>query len=363
MTIYYILLLYILLLYILQQLRMPLSSKNYTFLVASAIFVIIAFRDYSVGVDTLTYKELFYSSEQYVKHYKTNIPNITSECLFFLTANMVRLMRLGDRIYFIIISLFMVLSITIFIKRYSKSQFLSYWLYITLGLLALSMSALRQMIALSVILFSFNYLIEEKKVKYVVTVFIASLFHFSAIIMLPIYFLRKIKLTPNKRLLLLFSTVIGTYLAKKIVLWIVFSIDIFAKYLPYNMGAESVRTNPLVILVALAIPLICSIIYKNNREDTHNSSRELNLFNIFYLMSCINLGIMIVSTDISIVSRVSYYFLVCNIILIPNAIMSMRNQQFKVMALLSCLALTFAQFVISTPGSYLKIDHYLFFWK
>lgn len=68
----------------------------------SSIFIVIAFRDYSLGVDTMTYSDLYYFSEEYVKFYKVNIPSLPSEFLFFSMANFIRLKGESDRIFFVI---------------------------------------------------------------------------------------------------------------------------------------------------------------------------------------------------------------------------------------------------------------------
>lgn len=362
MEIYYILLLYLLFLYILQKIGIIFGRKTYIFFAAIAIFFIIAFRDYSVGIDTLTYKKLYYLSEQYVESYKVITPSWNSEFLFFLMANLIRETGATDRLFFSLIGFFSVFSFSIFIYKYSKSPFLSFWLYITLGLFGLYMSGLRQILALSIILFSFNYLIKGNAIRYFISILIATFFHVSAIIMIPIYFIRYIKLTAKKRLVVLTCIVIGSFLAKDIIVNLVFSINVSKRYSEYISRVGVSQTNPLVILVAIGITFIASILYEKSKNNNGKLISESYLFNIFYLMSCINVALLIFSLNIDVVSRLGYYFFVANLVLLPNAIMSMTDKKLQMFMIMSCLVISFAQFLISTPGSPIQIDNYMFFW-
>ncbi|MFP4979264.1 EpsG family protein, partial [Paenibacillus sp. CN-4] len=144
MIIYYTVLAILVYLVVLQRLRVPISQRQYIIISSILLFSVVAFRDVSVGSDTATYKQLYMISGDYIQAYRTIIPSISSEFLFFLTANAIKILGADYRIYLFIVSLFIISSISLFFKRYSYSPFISYWLYITLGLLGLSMSGLRQ---------------------------------------------------------------------------------------------------------------------------------------------------------------------------------------------------------------------------
>ena len=73
--------------------------KKLHIICSSSIFIVIAFRGYSVGVDTMTYSD---SQKKYVKSYRVNILSLPSEFLFFSMANFIRLKGESDRIFFVI---------------------------------------------------------------------------------------------------------------------------------------------------------------------------------------------------------------------------------------------------------------------
>lgn len=79
--------------------------------------------------------------------------------------------------------------------RYSRSYAYTLFLYIISGyFFLLGMNALRMFIAVGVISWSYRYLIERRLIPFLVCTMIATLFHTSALIMLPIYYLLNWKL-------------------------------------------------------------------------------------------------------------------------------------------------------------------------
>lgn len=55
---------------------------------------------------------------------------------------------------------------------------------------------MRQSIGIIIVLFSLKYIKNHKFIKYAIGILIASLFHTSALIFLPFYFMHKIKVNP-----------------------------------------------------------------------------------------------------------------------------------------------------------------------
>jgi len=91
-------------------LKLPISRNLFIFIAATSIFFIIAFRDFSVGVDTWTYIQLYNISGDYVESYKTKLPQITSEFLFYVTANLIKISGASVRLYIVLTSFFIVFS-------------------------------------------------------------------------------------------------------------------------------------------------------------------------------------------------------------------------------------------------------------
>lgn len=82
------------------------------------------------------------------------------------------------------------LSIYRFYKKTSEYFFLSLFLAIVLYFSSLFMAQVRQSLAVAVLLFGSNYLIDGKRIKYAVCVLVATLFHMTAVFALVCLLLR-----------------------------------------------------------------------------------------------------------------------------------------------------------------------------
>lgn len=82
------------------------------------------------------------------------------------------------------------LSIYRFYKKTSEYFFLSLFLAVVLYFSSLFMAQVRQSLAIAVLLFGSNYLIDGKRIKYAVCVLVAALFHMTAVFALVCLLLR-----------------------------------------------------------------------------------------------------------------------------------------------------------------------------
>ena len=87
-------------------------------------------------------------------------------------------------------------TILLFIKEFKKESnnvWLSIFLFVTIGSYYVSFNLTRQIMATAIIFFGSSYLYEKKLIKYVWIIFTASLFHKTALVMIPFYFILNFK--------------------------------------------------------------------------------------------------------------------------------------------------------------------------
>ena len=124
----------------------------------------------------------------------------------------------SDQSFLIITSLFITISFTSFFYKYSSNVGFSFYLHLTIGLFIITMSALRQSVAICFILFAIDFVVQRKFLLFLIFVYIASTFHFSAICFLPVYFCYNIKLVSYKKIILFFILLLGLLFLKDILL-------------------------------------------------------------------------------------------------------------------------------------------------
>lgn len=120
----------------------------------------------------------------------------------------------GDYQAFItIISLFIMFSYMRFIRKYSPSPIQSVLYFLGLMYFTLLFDALKQALAMSVLLFAFDAVIDKKPIKFILLVLLAALFHFPALVFLPAYWIGRMKIG-RSYLVLLAAALVATYILR-----------------------------------------------------------------------------------------------------------------------------------------------------
>lgn len=102
----------------------------------------------------------------------------------------------------------------IILRKYSASPILSVavWLSLSLG----SIFFTRQAIAISICLLSFHFIFKRKVYYFLLTVFLAMLFHQTAFIFLPAYWIYKLNLSRKQMILILIGSFVLTFAAQSL---------------------------------------------------------------------------------------------------------------------------------------------------
>ena len=109
----------------------------------------------------------------------------------------------GNYQWFLAVVAAIVLSaLGIIIQRYSPSPVQSVLYYLGMLYFVFHMSATKQTIAMSILLFSFPAIIDRRPLRFLLLVLFASFFHFPALIFLPAYWIANLRMGRNYLLLL-----------------------------------------------------------------------------------------------------------------------------------------------------------------
>lgn len=177
------------------------------------------------------------------------------------------------------ILLYLALKKNIFHHRWLALFFyLSYF-----DLFVYSLSAIRQSIAMNIIIFSIMYIYENKFLNFLLAILIASLFHWTAIMIFPMYFVYKIFLkTDLKKSMMYFTLSIPIYF------FIVEGLKFLTPYLSYRfyyylfIEDANIQKNIKMSIVYYLL-LICWQLYiYKYKSDTYrkNNEKYLKILNI-----------------------------------------------------------------------------------
>lgn len=151
--------------------------------------------------------------------------------------------------FFALITLYLVYKS---INLFSINCTISWLVYYSLPLFFFaSLSTIRQSIATAIILFSYKYLRDNNKIKYLVSIIIATLFHTSGIAGLLLWPVLKVPINRRISFIILFTSFLFPLYIEKIIISIIdsyFSGFEFANSLSWYLNAENRGTSILQYL-------------------------------------------------------------------------------------------------------------------
>ena len=215
-----------------------------------------------------------------------------------------------------IYALLILAPVAYIIIRYSDAPWLSAFLYVCLTFYYASMNFIRQSLAASIIFLGYRFIKERKTLPVVLLVLLASSFHLTALIVLPIYFLAQIRM--NKILLAVYSGVaLVLYFTSDLIL------DFVTDYV-YTDYKDSIYLTQGLSFVFLIVPVLnmafCLIAYFRGNWGKQEKSAAMFTWFMFF-----NLLIWLFITKHLILERFSMYIYLFVIMIVPSILESMLS--------------------------------------
>lgn len=195
------------------------------------------------------------------------------------------------------------------IYKYSNNKLFSASLFVLLGIYFSLMNGVRQHAAVAITVFAWQFLFEKKIVRYMLTILIASLFHTSALIMLPVYFVCNIRF--NKKLLIIMA-IIAVPLSFVMTPLIANFMGLFEQYEVYQDSPFVEATNArsiLRVLYPLSLFTIIMALYNKLIAD-----RKIHILTNLALIS---IFCTLFFPGVSLMVRTGYYVNIALIFVIP----------------------------------------------
>ena len=217
-------------------------------------------RSYRVGTDTGNYTRNF-NSQLNPEYFRFNediefgyqvleyaLLNVTSSYFWLLT----------------ITSLIIIYCYLKVIKRYSVNYWFSVFLFITLGIYTFFFNGLRQGLAMAIFTLAIPYLLEKRLVPYLLVCAIASLFHVTALFIIPFYFIVNLRVKPAYKIL---ATFLGSLLVSGVLVSYISSTnDRYEGYAKASEEAGGFLTLGFYTAIMILI-LFVSYAYKIKDEN------------------------------------------------------------------------------------------------
>lgn len=199
MTIYYLIYICIPVLYLVDEYFFK-RKKAAFFLSGFLLFIISAFRNYTVGTDTVTYKMVFDSTSNLSYSFSQIKDTFNLESGYLILNRIIGYLHGDFRFFLVITSFITIFGYFYFIKKYSVNSFMSITLFVGLTYYFMSFNISRQFLATAICFLALCFIKDNKLMISIVLVLLATTIHMTSLTFLPLILL--IRFGKSKRWLL-----------------------------------------------------------------------------------------------------------------------------------------------------------------
>ena len=319
------------------------------------LFMYGALRSTSVGIDVPFYENAYQM-----------LPNISFESLFTSThlilsrdpffyafIKFLTFISEDPQFMLIVISAIVAICFSIFVYKNSINPLLSIIMFIGLRYYSFTLTGLRQAIAWSIVMLSYEFIKDKKLIRFIATVCIASLFHSSAILFIVAYPLANIREIGR------FSLIVGAglylnFATDNLILKLLVKLPLLQQYESYIYREEFATTGMTMLIIYFSILLFTLFMKKSFLKKTDNA-------NLMFNLSLIGFAITTLGYDYANIFRIGYYFIFPIVLLLPSVIKSSFDKKSQLIVTFVVIVLLVMQFIILDPGG--GTQNYKFFWN
>lgn len=321
------------------------TDKKYLITCFIILTLFLAFRGEDVGLDMGNYQYFFGGATRFRFFRLTRFSGFENGFVFYI--RLVAIISKSFHDFIFITSILSMLGFFFFIKDNSKNYFASLLLFITFGFYICHFCILRQVLAMSILLFSYKYVKEEKFWKFTLLVLIAATFHKTSIVFFPVYFLSKIPY--NKK-------IIYIYLISMLLLFILrvplINLATTILYGQYEGYKDTSGSGYVMLGLIYAVVLGIMLVFKNYKLEDRESK-------ILFYMLLLSIPFQILATVQGLLARIVMYFTCSLMILIPNAIETKNLKERKFLIICYTIALVI-YFLIELSRNSMYVPYSIF---
>lgn len=288
------------------------TKKIYLLVVSLPLIILSSLRTARGGCDTAIYLSIF-------NEICDGDNPVFFEFGFTLLLKIISIFTHDGHIMLFIINVITFLLFGRFILKYSSCVWLSFFLFIGMEIFDQSMNLIRQILALSIIVNSFDFLVQKKYFKFLSIVLFASLFHSTAILFIFAILLNQLKLSRSIIIIYIISIPILVVLSSTIIYTIMTKLHIYEKYLTsdaFGIVEEPKTACILHLLISMSIFFFCYYFGKHIKK-----SKNDELMTKLLIMGAL---FWAASVNFSTIGRAALYYDVFSIIIVPNILFKLK---------------------------------------
>ena len=299
------------------------KNKKIFLVLSFSIPMIISGIRYNVGTDYVNY----------INYYKWN----SYISLSFSIISKIAHLFYSYQVIFIIYSFLFLFFIFKGLKNIKKeARTFAYFCFLFL-FFTTSFNIVRQMLAISIVFYSYKYMLNNDFKKYLIFILMASFFHNSALICIPFYILLNNKNNKYKFITLLLTIIIVLNLQS--IINLITRIELFSHYSMYLNSYSNGISNRVFFL-----DFIILLYFFINKKSLINY--DINNDKLYYIF--LIYIVLLLSGFISpFIKRISLYFSISRLYLLPSIPYSYKKNKDKLLNYFGIIIYCFLYFIVT----------------
>lgn len=290
MMIYFITFILLLLLAITYDFNKSKRFSSNWYNIVLIVFILIAGLRYKVGGDTQSYYEYYKSVTALSDTSFLDLSSGKFAIFWNILASSCKSISEDFVFLQIIHAIFINVTLFWFIKKYSAFKFTSLLFYFMFAFLYFNMEIMRESIAISFFLLAYPYFTKKKWLKYYILIFVAFLFHNSAIILFIFPLMSNLKYSKRNLLWITFCFLAFMLVLAKnpqLINILLVNETIEGKFNLYSEYVQNINGKILVFVSFIILPLYLIMINRRSLKDR----RQLfeNLYLIYFMLAILYL--------------------------------------------------------------------------
>lgn len=332
---------YLLIIFVILLFGKKINKKEYSYadFIVLLLLILVAGLRYNTGTDYAMYNVMYFNpdaqnAEKVEFGYK------------LLMQGAYNIFQENSYLFFLLCSAITIILIYIIIKKYSKKPGESLFYFVTLGFYTLSFNMVRQSLAMAITFFALKYLFNRNCIKYILTVLIASCFHMTALIMIPLYWLSNIEIKTKKLFIIMIILCFSGVLFNPIFNYITSTIPQYSMYASYEEAEVGIGTYIVNIIYILLI-VITIMFRKKLISNDKNYKFIINTvtFSTFFI---------ILSLQNTLFARMIYYWFMPIVLILPEYVRFFKEENRNIIqfVIIACFILFYVLNIYSFNGVY-----------
>lgn len=222
------------------------------------------------------------------------------------------------------------------LKNLSADRGMSIFIFMFGAFYNMSLNTMRQFIAMAIFMYAIKYIINRKIFIYFALIIVAFMFHKSAIVFIPLYWLSRIKINDFVGLALIPSSVVLSEIIRRLLVKITNFLGIYSNYFNGQFDSADRQWDFIIfnLILLLLMIFIRNFVSRNEPEKLYQATNITKTNSVDFETLLFNLQIVatIVSALSSIIpnsTRIIFMFSIGQILYFPYLLKKVKNKNYR----------------------------------